>query len=217
MSRLDVTKIAVGPYDNNAYILRCRATGEALLVDAAAEPERLLSELASSAAAAAAPRPSNPAGKLSFIVTTHRHPDHWQALTAVAEATGARIAAHPADADALPVPVPVHLADGDMVSVGEVSLRVLRVPGHTPGSICLLYEPPDGSEEPQLFTGDSLFPGGPGKTDGDMQRFTTLMDGLERQVFAALPDSTWVYPGHGADTTIGAERPSVPAWRARGW
>ena len=94
-------------------------------------------------------------------------------------------------------------------------MRVIHIEGHTPGSIALLYE--GDAERPHLFSGDSLFPGGAGNTEKDAERFGRLMDDLERKVFGPLPDQTWVYPGHGKDTTLGAERPSLPEWRARGW
>jgi glyoxylase-like metal-dependent hydrolase (beta-lactamase superfamily II) len=198
---LSITKVSVGPYDNNAYLLRCRTTGNALLIDAANDPERLL-ELVGDA-------------PLHTVVTTHQHGDHWQALAAVVKATGARTVAHPADAEPLPVPVTDPVSDGGTVSVGEVRLEAIHLVGHTPGSIALLYQDPQG--HPHLFTGDCLFPGGPGNTSGDAHRFTSLMDGLEEKVFGRLPDDTWIYPGHGDDTTLGAERPSLPEWRARGW
>ena len=201
---LSVTKIAVGDFNNNAYLLRCSTTGDTLLVDAAAEPDRLLAEVRD--------------GRLVRIVTTHQHGDHWQALASVVAVTGAPVAAHRADADALPVPVEEVLEDGDEVRVGDARLSVIHLEGHTPGGAALLYDA-DGqlAESPHLFTGDSLFPGGPGNTWGNAEMFTRLMDDLERKVFGPLPDSTWIYPGHGADTTLGAERPSLPEWRERGW
>ncbi len=201
---LRVTKVAVGPYNNNCYLLRDAATGETLLVDAAAEPERLLAEIGDD--------------RLVRVVQTHQHPDHWQALEAVVAATGAPVAAHAADAEAFPVPATELVADGDVVTVGRSRLSVIHLDGHTPGGIALLYDA-DGAlaDSPHLFTGDSLFPGGPGNTWGDAERFTRLLDDLERKVFGPLPDATWVYPGHGADTTLGTERPSLPAWRERGW
>ncbi|MDQ6650722.1 MAG: MBL fold metallo-hydrolase [Actinomycetota bacterium] len=201
---LVITKIAVGEYNNNAYLLRCRQTGEVLLIDAAAEPDRLLELLG--------------AERLVRVVTTHQHFDHWQGLQRVVEATGAPVVAHERDAGELPVPVAELVADGDTVSVGDCSLAVIHLDGHTPGSIALLYDAGGRlSHSPHLFTGDSLFPGGPGNTQGDGQRFTRLMDDLERKVFGPLPDATSVYPGHGSDTTLGAERPSLPEWRERGW
>jgi glyoxylase-like metal-dependent hydrolase (beta-lactamase superfamily II) len=186
--------------DNNAYLLRCTATGEQLLVDAAAEPDRLL-ELIGDAG-------------LSTVVTTHQHWDHSQALAAVVEATGARSLAHAADAEALPI---VHetVDDGQTVMVGECPLEVVHLVGHTPGSVALLYRDPEGV--PHLFTGDSLFPGGVGATGGDAARFASLIGDVERKLFDRLPDETWFYPGHGNDSTLGAERPSLPEWHTRGW
>lgn len=194
-----ITKLAVGGMDNNAYLLRDAATGEVLLIDAAAEPERLLATVGSD--------------RLGRVVTTHRHRDHWQALRAVVDATGAAVAAHPADAPELPVRVDELVADGDVLRVGETALRVIHLVGHTPGSIALHLDVGGG----HLFTGDSLFPGGPGNTFGSRVNFESLMRDLERKVFGPLPDSTWVYPGHGRDTTLGAERPAIPDWWARGW
>lgn len=199
---LTLTKVSVGPMDNNAYLLVCSATGEALLVDAAAEPDRL-AELVGTADGA----------RLRTVVTTHRHHDHWQALAAVAERFGTRQVAHPLDAPELPVPVDVTVEHGGTVAVGEAQLEVVHLRGHTPGSIALLYRGADG---PHLLTGDSLFPGGPGRTTSP-DDFASLVDDLEQRVFGPLPDGTWVYPGHGDDTTLGAERPSLPEWRARGW
>jgi glyoxylase-like metal-dependent hydrolase (beta-lactamase superfamily II) len=136
------------------------------------------------------------------------------ALEEVVEATGARPLAHPDDAEGLPIPTsPV--VDGDRIRVGDCELEVIHLVGHTPGSIALLYRDPSGS--PHLFTGDSLFPGGVGNTREDPQAFASLIGDVERKLFDALPDETWFYPGHGKDSTLGAERPSLPEWRARGW
>jgi glyoxylase-like metal-dependent hydrolase (beta-lactamase superfamily II) len=197
---LTIAKLAVGPMDNNAYLLRCTATGDALLIDAANEPERLL-ELVGDV-------------PLRTVVTTHRHGDHWQGLPDVVEATSAATVAHPADAPELPVPVSTLVSHGDTVRVGDVELAVIHLRGHTPGSVALRYDDPEGS--PHLFTGDSLFPGGPGRTTNPTD-FTSLMDDLEERVFGPLPDQTWIYPGHGNDTTLGTERPHLGEWRARGW
>jgi glyoxylase-like metal-dependent hydrolase (beta-lactamase superfamily II) len=199
LPQLTITKLSVGPYDNNAYLLRCKETGQQLLIDAAAEPARLL-ELVGD-------------GGLATIVTTHRHPDHWQALAKVRKETRATSVAHPADAEEIPA-VDLEVADGDVVRVGACELSVIHLVGHTPGSIALLYRDPTGI--PHLFTGDSLFPGGPGKTTNPTD-FGSLMDGLEAKVFGRLPDETHIYPGHGKDSTLGTERPSIPEWRARGW
>jgi len=201
---LTVTKVAVGPFDNNSYLLRCPETGEVLLIDAAAEPRILLRMVGD--------------GHLVRIVTTHRHPDHVGALREVVATTRARTAAHDWDAEALPVRVDERLHDGDEVAVGNARLRVIHLEGHTRGGAALLYDAAgELADSPHLFTGDSLFPGGPGNTQGDPARFTRLMDDLESKVFGPLPDATWIYPGHGKDTTLGRERPSLPEWRARGW
>ncbi len=129
-------------------------------------------------------------------------------------ATGARTVAGADDADALPVPVDRRVGDGDVVEVGTCRLEVVHLVGHTPGSIALLYDDPDGT--PHLFTGDSLFPGGPGRTTSP-EDFGSLMDDLATKVFDRLPDETWFYPGHGDDSTLGEQRPHVAEWRARGW
>lgn len=199
LAGLMISKLAVGLMDNNAYLLRCRRTDSQLLVDAAAEPDRLLDLIGSDG--------------LETVVTTHRHRDHWQGLEQVVEATGARTVAHPADAPGIPVPTRALVEDGDVVQVGEAELRVIHLVGHTPGSIALLYDDPDGP--PHLLTGDSLFPGGVGKTTSET--FPRLIDDVENKLFDRLPDETWVYPGHGKDTTLGAERPHLEEWRDRGW
>jgi glyoxylase-like metal-dependent hydrolase (beta-lactamase superfamily II) len=199
LADLVITKVSVGPMDNNAYLLRCTKTGDQLLIDAANEPERLLSLIGDSG--------------LSTVVTTHQHADHWQALPEVVAATGARPVAHRLDAAELPVPAET-VEWGATIAVGECLLEVIHLVGHTPGSIALLYRDPAGI--PHLFTGDSLFPGGPGRTTNPTE-FNSLMDDLETKVFGQLPDETWFYPGHGNDSTLGAERPSLADWRARGW
>jgi glyoxylase-like metal-dependent hydrolase (beta-lactamase superfamily II) len=204
LEHLSITKLSVGPMDNNAYLLVCAATGDALLVDAAAEPERLTAVLESG--------PDRP--RLRTIVTTHQHQDHWQALQAVADRTGAELVAHRDDAGALPVPTDVFAEQGTAYAVGECPIEFIHLRGHTPGSLAVLYRDPAG--RPHLFTGDSLFPGGPGRT-GSPAAFASLMDDLSERVFDALPDDTWVYPGHGDDTTLGAERPHLAEWRERGW
>ena len=201
LTGLMISKVAVGPMDNNAYLLRCRATGEQLLIDAAAEPGTLLRLIGRDSVAS--------------VVTTHRHGDHWQALAEVVAATGARTQAGRYDAEGIPVPTDVLLDDGDTVRVGRVELTVRHLVGHTPGSVALVYDDPHG--HPHVFTGDCLFPGGVGNTHQDPDAFAQLLGDVETKIFAALPDETWVYPGHGEDTTLGAERPHLPAWRERGW
>jgi glyoxylase-like metal-dependent hydrolase (beta-lactamase superfamily II) len=197
---LRLTKLSVGPMDNNAYLLECRETGARALVDAADDAATLLALVGP--------------GGLEQVVTTHQHRDHWQALAEVVAATGARTAAGRPDAEALPVPVDVPLDDGDRVRVGEVELEVIALVGHTPGSVALLYDDPGG--HPHLITGDSLFPGGVGRTTNPTD-FSSLIDDVEHKIFDRLPDDTWFYPGHGNDSTLGAERGSLAEWRARGW
>jgi glyoxylase-like metal-dependent hydrolase (beta-lactamase superfamily II) len=201
LPELIITKTAVGPMANNAYVLRCRATDEQLLVDAANEAATLLEVIGGDG--------------LASVVTTHRHPDHWQALREVVDATGARTYAGRDDTEGIPVRTDVPLADGDTVRVGRVRLTARHLVGHTPGSVALVYDDPHG--HPHVFTGDCLFPGGVGNTHGDPAAFTSLLDGVTAKLFDVLPDETWVYPGHGDDTTLGAERPHLAEWRARGW
>jgi glyoxylase-like metal-dependent hydrolase (beta-lactamase superfamily II) len=201
---LTITKLSVGPMDNNAYLLVCTASNEALLIDAANDPERI-SDLVGSDAA----RPA-----LRTIVTTHQHADHWQALGAVAGAFGANTAAHPADASVLPVPPDFLVEHGDTLDFGQCQLEIIHLRGHTPGSIALLYRDPDGVGH--LFTGDSLFPGGVGRTTTP-EDFASLLDDVSARVFDYLPDNTWFYPGHGDDSTLGDQRPHLSEWRERGW
>lgn len=200
LARLTIGKLSVGSMDNNAYLLRCTSTGAALLIDAAAEPGRLLDWIGSV--------------PLGIVVTTHRHGDHRQALAEVVAASGARTVAGADDVDGIPVRTDQAVDGGDTLRFGDVSLGVIALRGHTPGGIALRYDDPDGASH--LFTGDSLFPAGPGKT-GSTAAFATLMDDLEQRVFGVLGDDTWIYPGHGADTTLGAERPQLGEWRRRGW
>lgn len=200
LSELIITKVAVGPMNNNAYLLRWRDTGEQLLIDAANDADTLLGLLGGSG--------------LATVVTTHRHGDHWQALKPVVAVTSAVTVAHEADASSIPAPTARTVRDGDRVSVGRCELEVIHLVGHTPGSIALLYDDPNGS--PHVWTGDSLFPGGVGRTTSPAD-FTSLLGDVESKLFDRLPDETWVYPGHGADTTLGAERPALPEWLARGW
>lgn len=206
LAHLSITKVAVDEkMSNNAYLLRCHATGEQVLIDAAAEPETLLPLIGDAG--------------LTTVVTTHQHWDHHRALAAVVVATSAEVVAGAPDADAITeqtgVVVGRRVADGDTVVVGDCTLEVIRITGHTPGSVCLLYTDPDG--HPHLFTGDSLFPGGVGNTFGDAAAFAQLVDEVGTKLFARLPDDTWFYPGHGNDSTLGAERPHLAEWQARGW
>lgn len=200
LAHLIITKVAVGPFDNNAYLLRCRATDEQLLIDAAADAPALLETVGDA---------------LATVVTTHRHGDHWKALAEVVAATGARTAAGEYDAEGIEVPTDLLLADGDTIRVGHVELTVRQLVGHTPGAIVLIYDDPEG--HPHIFSGDCLFPGGVGNTWQDPEAFRTLYRDVTTKLFDALPDESWVYPGHGNDTTLGTERPHLGEWLARGW
>lgn len=208
-----VRKCSVGPMDNNAYTVTCRSTGAVLLVDAAAEPGRLTELLAMSSRGSAPGRsPSSPLQ----VLTTHRHADHHGALAELVRSTGATTLAGEADAPELPVPVDLPLTDGDVVGVGDLVLDVIGLRGHTPGSVALALTVAGDRVRTVLLTGDSLFPGGPGKTwsAGD---FDQLMDDLEERVFAVFADETLVLPGHGDNTTLGTERTHLGEWRERGW
>ncbi|MCV7152847.1 MBL fold metallo-hydrolase [Mycolicibacterium pyrenivorans] len=199
-----IVKVSVGSMDNNAYLVTCSHTGETLLIDAANDPAILLELI------------EKYAPKLSLIVTSHQHQDHWMALSEVVEATGAPTAAHRLDAGPLPVTPDRLLADGDTVTVGDLDFDVIHLRGHTPGSVALALRGPAAGDAVQLFTGDCLFPGGVGKTwkDGD---FEQLLGDVTSRVFDVFADDTVVYPGHGDDTTLGAERPHLGEWRERGW
>ena len=201
LAGLMISKVAVGPMDNNAYLLRCRNTGEQLMIDAANDAGTLLRLIGEDG--------------IASVVTTHQHGDHWQALAEVVAATGARTYAGEYDAEGIAVPTDVPVRDGDTLRVGDVELTARHLAGHTPGSVALVYDDPHG--HPHLFTGDCLFPGGVGNTWGDKERFATLLRDVEEKLFGQLPDETWVYPGHGGDTTLGAERPHLSEWRERGW
>ncbi|KRB73987.1 Zn-dependent hydrolase [Nocardioides sp. Root190] len=206
LSTLTITKVAVDDkMSNNCYLLRCNATGDQVLIDAADSPDTLLPLIGSAG--------------LTSVVTTHQHWDHHRALAAVREATGAIVVAGEPDADAITeqtgVPVDRRVSDGDVVNVGACELEVIRITGHTPGSICLVHRDPAGTAH--LFTGDSLFPGGVGNTFGDADAFVSLVNDVEAKIFGTLGDDTWFYPGHGNDSTLGEQRPHVAEWRERGW
>ena len=203
LSHLVIRKVAVSQMSNNAYLLTCRASGEQLLVDAADEAARLTTLVREGS------------GSLDHLVTTHQHWDHVRALQELVDAFHPRTYAGADDADALPVRPDVRLQHGDTVTVGESRLDVVHLRGHTPGSVALAYDDPDGGTH--LFTGDSLFPGGVGNTKNPGQSFDSLIADVTTRVFGVYGDDTWVYPGHGGDTTLGVERPHIPEWRERGW
>ena len=201
---LTIRKMSVSPMHNNVYLLTCRATGDQLLIDAADDPQRCLALVAEGT------------GSLHHLVTTHRHWDHTRALTDVAEATGAVTYAGDLDAEGLPVAPTVRLVDGDRISLGDLSLDVAIVSGHTAASVVLAYRDPTGHAH--VFTGDTLFPGGVGATRNDSsQSFDDLYRDVTAKIFDRYDDDTWIYPGHGGDTTLGAERPHLAEWAERGW
>ncbi len=194
-----IRKLSVEAMDNNVYVISCRRTGEAIIVDAAARPERIREAVADTSPIA--------------VVQTHGHWDHVRAWEDLREDPGLPIWGHSGDRDLFPLPPDRALEDEDQLPVGDIVVQVIHLPGHTDGSLLFLVQ---GDERPHLFSGDTLFPGGHGKT-ATPQAHHQIMDGLESKIFARLGDDTWVYPGHGDDTTLGAERPYLPEWRQRGW
>ena len=196
-SRLQIHKVVVGPYANNVFVLRCRDTGEAVLIDAANEHEQLL-ELCRRLG-------------VRRLLETHGHWDHIQAVPAIREA-GYEVGVMSADAAMLKdVGYDVFIDDHDVIEVGKLRLHAIHNPGHTPGSVSFRVE-----GAPLVFTGDTLFPGGPGNTTFDGGNFDTIIDSLDNRLFT-LPAETIVMPGHGVSTTIAAERPHLQEWVARGW
>jgi glyoxylase-like metal-dependent hydrolase (beta-lactamase superfamily II) len=195
-SQAEIHRIVVGPYDNNVHVLRCRQTGAAVLLDAANEHDRLL-ELCRALG-------------VTKVLETHGHWDHIQAVPAVREA-GIEVGVTSADATMLPS-YDFLLEDESVIPVGRLRLHTIATPGHTPGSMCFRLE---GS--PVLFSGDTLFPGGPGNTSFAGGDFATIIRSIEDRLFSTLPPDTVVLPGHGADTTIGQESPQLQEWVDRGW
>lgn len=192
---MEATKLALGPLDNNVYVLTCARTGESVVVDASHDAARI----------ADAARGTT----VRSILLTHGDRDHIDALDELRALLGVPVGIHQADADRLNTPPDFLLADGQTIQVGDVALRVLHTPGHTQGSVCFYG---DGV----LIAGDTLFPGGPGATRGNQEHFAQIIAAIRDKLFV-LPDETVVRPGHGADTTIGAEKPHLDEWIARGW
>lgn len=190
---LIIRKMRVGDMENNTYLLEDRATHDALLVDGCFDPERILEGCEGA--------------NVIAIVQTHGHYDHVQALPELKRALDVPVYAHPGEE--YPVPIDQELRHEATIGFGRKGAKVLHTPGHTPGGVCLLV---DG----HLISGDTLFPGGPGNTWGDEQAFREIIDSIRSTLFV-LPDETRVYPGHGDDTTIGAERPHLDEWIERGW
>jgi glyoxylase-like metal-dependent hydrolase (beta-lactamase superfamily II) len=196
-SSVEVHKVVVGPYDNNVFVVRCTQTGDAVLIDAANEHELLL-EMCSRLG-------------VRRVLETHGHHDHIQAVPAIRDA-GFDVAVTELDAPMLAdVGYDSFLAHDDVIEVGRLRLHAIHNPGHTPGSISFHVE-----GTPLLFTGDTLFPGGPGATKFPGGNFETIIDSIDNRLFV-FPAETIVLPGHGADTTIGSERPHLKEWVDRGW
>ncbi len=194
---LEVHKVVVGPYDNNVFIVRCKSTGDAVLIDAANEHEMLL-DLCQRLG-------------VRRVLETHGHWDHIQAVPAMREA-GYEVAVTAEDAPRLvDVGYDVFLQEGDVIEVGKLRLHTILNPGHTPGSMSFKVE-----NAPLLFTGDTLFPGGPGNATFEGGDFNTIIESIDTKLFT-FPANTIVLPGHGDDTTIGTERPHLQTWINRGW
>lgn len=206
---ITIRRISVSEMDNNVYLLTAKESGAQLLIDAADDLPAIQALLQDAAADTAA------TPKLELIATTHQHWDHVRALPALVEATGVRTAAGTDDAPELPVEVDVRLDHGDAVTLDGFGLTAVHLRGHTPGSVALVYQDPDGPAH--IFSGDSLFPGGVGNTQKDPGRFDRLITDVSERLFDVYPDDTVVHPGHGQPTTLGAERPHLQEWRARGW
>lgn len=192
---IEIHQVVVGPVDNNVLVLRCTETGDAVLLDAANEHERLL-ELCRRLG-------------VRRVLETHGHWDHIQAVPELREA-GYSVGVTAQDAAMLPSYDEV-IEDDAVIEVGRLRLRTIHTPGHTPGSMCFLIE-----GHPVLFSGDTLFPGGPGNTSYEGGDFPTIIESVDRKLFT-LPADTLVLPGHGKATTIGTERPHLQEWIDRGW
>ena len=190
-----VDKLVVGPYENNVFVVRSKHTGDAVLLDAANEHELLLDVCRATG--------------VRRVLTTHGHFDHIQAVTAVRDA-GIDVGIASEDASMLPS-YDFTIPDDEVIAVGDLRLRTIHTPGHTPGSTSFLLE-----GKPLLFSGDTLFPGGPGNTRFENASFEQIIESIDRRLFT-LPDDLLVLPGHGLDTTIGSERPHLDEWIARGW
>jgi glyoxylase-like metal-dependent hydrolase (beta-lactamase superfamily II) len=190
-----IDKIIVGPFENNVFVMRCKSSGEAVLLDAANEHDLLLEV--------------SRATGVRRVLTTHGHWDHIQAVEAVRDA-GIDVGIAAEDASMLPA-YDFTIPDDDVVTVGKLRLRTIHTPGHTPGSTCFLLE-----GKPVLFSGDTLFPGGPGNTSLPGGDFPQIIESIDRRLFT-LPKELLVLPGHGLDTTIADEAPHLQEWIERGW
>ena len=194
-SDVRIDKYVVGPFENNVFVVRDKGSGDALIVDAANEHDLLLEV--------------SRATGVRRVLTTHGHWDHIQAVTTLRDA-GIEVGVASADAEMLPS-YDFTIPDDDVLTVGGLRLHAIHTPGHTPGSTCFLLE-----GHPVVFSGDTLFPGGPGNTKFENASFDTIITSIDRRLFTLAPD-TLVLPGHGLDTTIGTERPHLDEWIERGW
>ena len=190
--RLRIHKVVASPYDNNAYVIVCRATGESIVVDAPREVDKVLQETEGT--------------KVKSVLITHSHFDHIEGFEAMRAKLDTSYAIHQEDAPRLPSPADYYLEEGDIIPVGNLSLQVLYTPGHTPGGVCLLMPG-------HLFSGDTLFPGGPGKTAGP-DEFRQVVESITARLLP-LPPDTAVYPGHGGDTTVRRSGEEYAAFAAR--
>ncbi len=209
LSELTIRSIAVSEMDNNVYVLTSKSSGAQVVIDAADDAAAILGLLAD------AQEDTDAEARVALVITTHSHWDHVRALAEFVEAVKARTAAGVDDVADIAVPTDVPLRHGDVGFFEGFELEAIHLRGHTPGSIAILYQDPHGPAH--LFTGDSLFPGGLGNTQGDSGRFASLYDDVATRVFDRLPDDTVVHPGHGKGTTLGAERGSLGDWKQRGW
>lgn len=197
-----VDKVEVGPLENNCYIVRAPTSPTAIVIDAPFEADTIAKHCTGL--------------DVDEIVLTHGHFDHVSCLVDLRDRLGVASACHADDAAMMPAGPERTIRDGDTVTVGSLELRALHTPGHTPGGLCLYYEPPDEASAPVLFSGDTLFPGGPGNTARELGDFPSIIASIRDKLFV-LPDETIVMPGHGLDTTIGTERPHLQEWIDRGW
>jgi glyoxylase-like metal-dependent hydrolase (beta-lactamase superfamily II) len=193
---VEVHRVVVGPMDNNVHVVRCKQTGEALLIDAANEHELLLQMCKDLG--------------VRKVIETHGHWDHIQAVPAVRDA-GYAVSVSPADASMLPS-YDLLIEDGDIIEVGLLRLEAIATPGHTPGSVSFALH-----GTPLFFSGDTLFPGGPGATKFEGGDFPTIISSIDERIFSRFPPNTIVLPGHGDDTTVGRESPHLQEWIDRGW
>ena len=189
---LQIDRLSLGAFGTNCYVLSCRKTGESVLVDTPAEADKILQQLKGSVP--------------QYIIITHNHLDHLGAFSEVKADLSVPVAIHPEDAKKLPSQPEILLNNGDFISFGKVLLKVLHTPGHTPGSICLLTGK-------YLISGDTIFPGGPGKT-GSPAALRQIIESLSEKIFI-LPDDTRIYPGHGDSTLLGKEKTEFEVFSSR--